>query len=101
MLKKLNQLEKNIKFIVKETNESLERSNEKILDLSMKKRGDDFTFEVVESYLDDVICQRQKLLRGGLTLLNSIEVAKNSNLNDSELKKFFISMNKELELLVG
>ena len=98
---KLNQLESTILSIVRETNNSLERSNEKIMDLAMRCGDDSFTSEIVERYIDDVISQRQTLLRSGLTLLNSIEVAKNSNLTNKELKTFIISMNSEIERIAG
>ena len=97
MLEKLNQLESTILSIVRETNNSLERSNEKIMDLAMRRGDDSFTADIVERYIDDVISQRQILLKSGLTLLNSIDVARNSNLTDRELKKFVISMNAEIE----
>ena len=101
MLEKLNKLESTILSIVRETNTSLERSNEKIMDLAMRCGDDSFTAEIVERYIDDVISQRQSLLKSWLTLLNSIEVAKNSNLTNKELKKFFISMNAEIERIAG
>ena len=97
MLEKLNQLESTILSRVRETNNSLERSNEKIMDLAMRRGDDSFTADIVERYIDDVISQRQILLKSGLTLLNSIDVARNSNLTDRELKKFVISMNAEIE----
>lgn len=98
---KLNKLESTILSIVRETNNSLERSNEKILDLAMRCDDDTFTSDIVERYIDDVISQRQILLKSGLTLLDSIEVARNSNLTDSELKKFVISMNAEIARIAG
>ena len=101
MIEKLNKLESTILSIVRETNNSLERSNERILDLAMRSGEDSFTADVVERYIDDVISQRQILLKSGLTLLNSIDVAKNSNLTDRELKKFVISMNAEIERIAG
>jgi type II secretory pathway component PulF len=102
LLEKLSKLESTILSIVRETNTSLERSNEKIMDLALKSGGDDsFTSEIVERYIDDVISQRQTLLRSGLTLLDSIEVAKSSNLTDKELKTFIISMNAEIERIAG
>ena len=101
MVDKLNKLESTILSIVRETNNSLERSNEKILELSMRCGDDSFTAGIVERYIDDVISQRQTLLRSGLTLLNSIEAAKNSNLTNNELKTFIISMNAEIERIAG
>ena len=101
MIDKLNKLESTILSIVRETNTSLERSNEKILELSMRCGDDSFTADIVERYIDDVISQRQVLLKSGLTLLNSIDVARNSNLTDRELKKFVISMNSEIERIAG
>ena len=101
MLEKLNKLESTILSIVRETNTSLERSNEKIMDLAMRCGDDSFTSEIVERYIDDVISQRQTLLKSGLTLLNSIDVAKNSNLTNKELKTFIISMNAEIERIAG
>ena len=101
MLEKLNKIESTILSIVRETNNSLERSNEKIMDLAMRCGDVSFTSEIVEKYIDDVISQRQTLLKSGLTLLNSIDVAKNSNLTNKELKTFIISMNAEIERIVG
>lgn len=101
MLEKLNKLESTILSIVRETNISLERSNEKIMDLALRCGDDSFTSEIVERYIDDVISQRQTLLKSGLTLLNSIDVAKNSNLTNKELKTFIISMNAEIERMAG
>lgn len=101
MLEKLNQLESTILSIVRETNNSLERSNEKIMDLAMRRGDDSFTADIVERYIDDVISQRQILLKSGLTLLNSIDVARNSNLTNKELKTFIISMNAEIERMAG
>ena len=98
---KLNKLESTILSIVRETNNSLERSNEKILELSMRCGDDSFTADIVERYIDDVISQRQDLLKSGLILLDSINVARNSNLTDRELKKFVISMNAEIERIAG
>lgn len=98
---KLNKLESTILSIVRETNNSLERSNERILDLAMRSGEDSFTTDVIERYIDDVISQRQILLKSGLTLLNSIDVARNSNLTDSELKKFVINMNAEITRIAG
>ena len=101
MLEKLNKLESTILSIVRETNNSLERSNEKIMDLAMRRGDDSFTADIVERYIDDVISQRQILLKSGLTLLNSIDVARNSNLTNKELKTFIISMNAEIERMAG
>ena len=101
MIDKLSKLESTILSIVRETNTSLERSNEKILELSMRCSDDSFTADIVERYIDDVISQRQILLKSGLTLLNSIDVARNSNLTDKELKKFVINMNAEIERIAG
>lgn len=101
MLEKLNKLESTILSIVRETNTSLERSNEKIMDLALRCGDDSFTSEIVERYIDDVISQRQTLLKSGLTLLNSIDVARNSNLTNKELKTFIISMNAEIERIAG
>lgn len=101
MLEKLNKLESTILSIVRETNNSLERSNEKIMDLAMRCGDDYFTADIVERYIDDVISQRQILLKSGLTLLNSIDVARNSNLTNKELKTFIISMNSEIERIAG
>lgn len=101
MLEKLNKLESTILSIVRETNNSLERSNERILDLAMRSGEDSFTADVIERYIDDVISQRQILLKSGLTLLNSIDAARNSNLTDKELKKFVISMNAEIARIAG
>lgn len=98
---KLNKLESTILSIVRETNNSLERSNERILDLAMRCGEDSLTADIVERYIDDVISQRQILLKSGLTLLNSIDVARNSNLTDSELKKFVINMNAEITRIAG
>ena len=101
MLEKLNKIESTILSIVRETNNSLERSNEKIMDLAMRCGDVSFTSEIVEKYIDDVISQRQDLLKSGLILLESIDVAKNSNLTNKELKTFIISMNAEIERIVG
>ena len=101
MLEKLNKLESTILSIVRETNTSLEKSNEKIMDLAMRCGDDSFTADIVERYIDDVISQRQVLLKSGLTLLNSIDVASNSNLTNKELKTFIISMNAEIERIAG
>lgn len=102
MLKeRLDRLERTIHSIVRETNTSLEKANEKIVDFAMRTKCDSFTFDLVDTYIDDIISQRQDLLKSGLILLESIDVARNSNLSDKELKKFVISMNNEIQRIAG
>lgn len=96
-------IEEYIKSIYIEINTSLEKSNEKIMNFQLMKKlnnQSNITYDIVEVYLNEVISQQNKLLKGCLILLNSIDIAKKNNLNDIELREFYENIFKELGLLV-